>query len=227
LYLLHGLFGSYDNWTTLTGLDSYIDEYLVIVVMPDGGDHWYTDAVSGDRHESYLIRELIPEIDRNCRTRTDRAGRIVAGNSMGGYGALKFALKHSDSFALAGSFSGAFNAPKFADPVSEVNGDDLAPSIAKVFGGMDDSSRSSNYIDRILDQMTNSQIAQLPYLYLDCGLQDQFISVNREIADLLSKLGARCEYHDVEASHDWQYWDSRIRSFLEVAARKSEVKRIK
>jgi len=118
LYLLHGLFGSFENWTDLTDLQTFAVDHQLIIVMPDGADSWYTDAGSGREYESYLISELIPEIDCRFRTIADRSGRAVAGNSMGGYGAFKFALKYSDRFALAASFSGAFDASspkKFSD----------------------------------------------------------------------------------------------------------------
>src|SRR5260221_6906184 len=106
LFLLHGLFGSFENWTELTSLGRYIQNLPLIVVMPDGGDGWYTDSADVDANESYLIDELIPTVDRAFRTIPNRSSRAIAGNSMGGYGAFKFALKYPGLFCLAGSFSG-------------------------------------------------------------------------------------------------------------------------
>ncbi|MEP6848735.1 MAG: alpha/beta hydrolase family protein [Acidobacteriota bacterium] len=218
LYLLHGLFGSFENWTELTGLDGYIDAFPTIVVMPDGGDNWYTDRVEGEAYESYLIDELIPEVEASFHAGGERSLRLIAGNSMGGYGAFKLALKHSDLFALAGSFSGAFHAPKLSGIEGNANWDELGPSITNVFGSMDETLRSANFFDSILEQYPKTKIPDLPYLYLDCGKQDEFIFANREMDLMLNDAGIRHEFHELEGGHDWAYWDGRIEHFLEFAA---------
>src|SRR5258708_1713170 len=59
LYLLHGLFGRYDNWITHTNLADYAAAYRMIVVTPEGGDGWYTDSatVPADKYETYIVKE--------------------------------------------------------------------------------------------------------------------------------------------------------------------------
>src|SRR3982074_897177 len=104
LYLLHGLFGRYDDWVTRTNLAEYAAHYDVIIITPEGHDSWYTDSagVATDKYESYFIRELISDVDERFRTIKDRRARGVAGLSMGGYGALKYGLKHPEQFAFPG-----------------------------------------------------------------------------------------------------------------------------
>src|SRR6476620_10279660 len=96
IYLLHGLSGHFDNWTDKTKLTAYAADYDFIIVMPEGDDGWYTDSVTvpNDKYETYIIKELIPEIDKKFRTLADREHRIIAGLSMGGYGSIKFGLKY-------------------------------------------------------------------------------------------------------------------------------------
>ena len=67
IYLLHGLSGRYTDWSEKAKLSEYSSKYDFIVVLREGGDGWYTDSVSkeNDKYESYLISELIPEIDEN------------------------------------------------------------------------------------------------------------------------------------------------------------------
>lgn len=60
----------------------------------------------GGPGDTYLHKELIPLIQALFRVRTDRAGRAVAGNSMGALGALNQAFRHPDDFSFAGSLSG-------------------------------------------------------------------------------------------------------------------------
>ena len=223
LYLLHGLFGSFENWTDLTGLDEYIRNYRLIVVMPEGGDNWYTDTLADEAYERYLIHELLPEIDGVFRTVTDRSGRSIAGNSMGGYGAFKFGLKYPNLFSFAGSFSGAFHAPKLFGPTEFGSWEDLGPSISRVFGRANSRIRSDNDIEAILNDLTREQLASLPFFYFDCGSQDSFLQINREMDSIFSKFGVSYEYHELEGGHEWPYWDERIHDFLDLVFRKLNV----
>ena len=113
LYLLHGALDDYRSWTNKGDAERLTAGLPLIVVTPDGGGGgWYTDWVNGGaggppEWETYHVHELIPWIDANFRTRPNRAGRAVAGLSMGGFGAMTYAARHPDLFAYAASFSGA------------------------------------------------------------------------------------------------------------------------
>jgi S-formylglutathione hydrolase FrmB len=113
LYLLHGVYGDYKNWDTRTGLENYAKDLDVLIVMPDADDSWYTNSamIPADKFEDYIAKELIAEVDEKYRTIHDGHARAIAGLSMGGYGAIKLALKYPELFAVAGILSGAFNAP--------------------------------------------------------------------------------------------------------------------
>src|SRR5205085_3730787 len=105
VYLLHGLAGSADDWVSSRAhLADYAAQYPFIIVVPEGKDGWYTDGTAAnEKFESYFVEELIPDVDRRFRTVASREGRAVAGLSMGGYGSLKFGLKHPELFAFAAS----------------------------------------------------------------------------------------------------------------------------
>jgi len=137
LYLLHGHGGGADDWwkeadANGTSLEAIVDKATepLIVVMPDGGyDGWYSDwyGVDVDGHsgtdpnaapawETFHTGELVPWIDAEYRTLGGRSGHVIAGLSMGGYGAMIYAARHADLFAAAGSFSGAVDTMLF-DPL--------------------------------------------------------------------------------------------------------------
>src|ERR1700752_4469061 len=109
LYLLHGLTGHYSDWITRTNVADYAVQYRMIVVMPEGNDSWYTDSatITTDKYETYILNELIPDVQQRYRTIEARYGRSIAGLSMGGYGSIKFGLKFPATFVFAGSMSGA------------------------------------------------------------------------------------------------------------------------
>lgn len=114
LYLLHGLAGHYSDWLSKTNVADYAAEYRIIVVTPEGNDSWYSDSAT-DKYESYILQELLPDVQQRYRTIEARYGRAIAGLSMGGYGAIKFGLKSPQTFVFAASMSGAFGATRWAD----------------------------------------------------------------------------------------------------------------
>lgn len=208
LYLLHGLYGNHMDWVSRTRLTQYAEALPVIIVMPDAGDSWYTNSasVSEDKYEDYILKDLIAEVDAKYRTINARHGRAVAGLSMGGYAAMKFALRRPDLFAMAGSLSGAFNAPLDADETPEYR-----DQLIKVFGERGSRTRSENDIFHLVE-LANP--ASLPYLFVTCGTADQFLSTNRKFAAALQAKKIAYEYHEMPGGHSWVYWDGHIRDFM-------------
>lgn len=213
LYLLHGWNGSYKNWETLTNLTAYSKDLPLIVVMPDGENSWYVDSetVPADRFEQYLANDLTEDVDEHWRTLCSGHRRAIAGLSMGGYGALKTALKHPGMFAAALSLSGAFQA---ADPALESE-EELKPSLQRAFGSANSRARRENDLLAILK---NTSAAQAPYLFVSCGAGDRvFLPANRKLAAILSEQGFRYEYHETAGAHEWRYWDEQLPLILKVA----------
>src|SRR5438270_13253936 len=86
--------------------------------MPDGGyDGFYSDWYGSDLDghtpnpppawETFHIHELLPWVDGTFPTIASRAGRAIAGLSMGGFGSMSYAARHPDLFVAAAAFSGA------------------------------------------------------------------------------------------------------------------------
>lgn len=222
LYLLHGLFGSSENWLQLTGLRDYALNKELIIVLPEGGNGWYTDSatVKEGKFESYFIEELIPAIDDLYKTIGKKEKRAIVGLSMGGYGALKIGCKRPDLFVFAGSMSGAFNAPKQTDKNPGADWENLRPSILKVFGEENSSTRADNDLFQIIRQLPAEKIPGLPHFYIDCGIGDNFLEANRELMQLLKERIISFEYYEVSGGHDWEYWDKEIKYLLPIVERK-------
>ena len=218
LYLLHGLFGHHDDWITRTNLAQYAAEYDLIIITPEGNDSWYIDSgtVVSDKYESYILRELIPDVDARYRTIKDRRARGVAGLSMGGYGALKYGLKHPDYFAFAGSLSGALDPANRNEEHPGFAWDILRPSITATFGPPNSPTRQANDLHQIARNLTAANIASLPYFYFDCGLEDGFLPTNRELAEILIAKKIPHQYRQLPGGHSWGYWDRQVREVLRV-----------
>ena len=214
IYLLHGLTGHFDNWTDRTKLAEYAKKYNYIIVTPEGGDGWYTDSVSvpADKYESYIIQELIPEVDKKFRTIADREHRIIAGLSMGGYGAIKFGLKYPEKFILVGSFSGALGIVALPSKATTT-----FPSIKNVFGEDESPTRKNNDIFRVVRESAAEQIKALPFIYFDCGTEDFLFQSNRDFADLLVEKKIKHEFRQLPGGHTWTFWNAQVQEFLELS----------
>ena len=219
IYLLHGLTGNYANWTNQTKLAEYAKKHNFIIVTPDGGDGWYTDSVSApnDKYESYIVKELIPEIDKTYRTMADREHRIMAGLSMGGYGSLKFGMKYPEMFSLIGSFSGALGATSWTEKTAGA----IGKSMDAVFGtDMAGGARTNNDIFKMARELTPDKLKSLPYIYQSCGTEDFLIQNNRDFLKLLNDAKVPHEYREHPGVHDWVFWDDQVREFLDLAERR-------
>jgi putative tributyrin esterase len=218
IYLLHGLTGHYNDWTDRTKIAEYAAQYGFIIVMPEGGNGWYTDsaAVSNDKFESYIIQELTPEIDRNFRSIANRENQAIAGLSMGGFGAIKFGLKYSEKFALVGSFSGALGAGGWTEKELSTR-NFIAESVLNVFGKSESQTRLENDIFKIVREMSSDKIKKQPFIYLDCGTEDFLIQNNRDFAALLLEKKIPHEFRQLPGGHTWVYWDKQVQEFLELS----------
>ena len=218
IYLLHGLTGNYANWSVLTKLGEYSKKHSFIIVMPDGGNGWYTDSitVSDDKYESYIVKEMIPEIDKTYRTLATRENRFMAGLSMGGYGSLKFGLKFPEMFSMIGSFSGAVSAANY----TEKNAATAGRGIDKIMGLEDSDKRKANDVFKLICDLTPEKIQALPYVFQSCGTEDFLIKDNRDLLTLLNEKKIPHEYREHPGVHNWVFWDDQVREFLDLAERR-------
>ena len=216
LYLLHGRTGDENDWWTRTNLSLYATRYHLIIVTPGVGDSWYANSAADPRarYEDAITRDLIPHIDARYRTLANWHGRAIAGLSMGGLGAIKFALRYPHLFAFAASFSGAFDVPR-TDGLDET--DERARDIRRIYGPRDSATRRENDPFLLLERLA-PEPARLPYLYVATGAGDplpQVLLSNPRFADALRERKIAYEYHERPGAHDWLFWDAEIKFALE------------
>ena len=204
IYMLHGLAGNHK----ITRLSSvkYTDAQRVIMVFVEGGTGFYTDSATrpNDKYETYVINELVPEVDKTFRTIAERKGRAVAGVSMGGYGALKYGIKYPQLFSLAVSWSGAVNVAAFHDsktlpPIPGLNG-----MLTTVFGdGKDRQVAMANDLFKLFAEYPGDKLKDLPFFYLDCGTEDELglFKPNRDLSEIMINRKIPHEYREFPGGH--------------------------
>ena len=210
LYLLHGLSDDYSAWQRRTSLERYVQTLPLIVVMPDGGRGWYSDAHEGANYERAIMDDCIGFIDRTFQTDARGEARAIGGLSMGGYGAIKLALQHPDKFASAHGHSSAFGFGHAQWRMDE-------PEFRRIIG----PQPTGGPLDLWRIAAESKAAAQaatagegLPAIRIDCGSSDFLIEQNREFDAYLNDLGIAHEYEEFAGAHDWSYWDKHIQSAI-------------
>ncbi|MFC2129970.1 alpha/beta hydrolase-fold protein [Bacteroidota bacterium] len=126
IYFLHGLGCDHNTYTGSTTIFDYMISIgsiePVIVVFPDGsvepyGGSFYTNSLLYGNFEDYIVYDLVDYIDENFRTKQDKNKRCIIGHSMGGYGAMKLAIKHVELFAAVSALSGPLDLNSFEDRI--------------------------------------------------------------------------------------------------------------
>ena len=122
-------------------------------------------------------------------------------------------MKYPDKFALVGSFSGALGAASF----NEKNAGSIGKSIDAIFGPDDSETRKANDVFGIIKGLTAEKIKAIPFVYQSCGTEDFLFQNNRDFAALLNEKKIPHEYREHSGGHDWKFWDTQVREFLQVA----------
>jgi len=206
-YLLHGSSDDHTIWTRRTSIERYVEGLPLLVVMPEGGGSgFYTDAVDGSgNYESAIIKDLIPFMDATFPTRKDKGGRAIGGLSMGGYGAVKLALKYPDLFGSANSHSGAVSLENMVN-ATDAN---WRQKMRRIFG---ENAVGSDEDPFALAQ--KSDPATRPALKIDCGTEDFLLEDNRDFHAHLEGLNVAHGYDEFPGAHEWGYWDTHIQDAL-------------
>lgn len=124
VYALHGYSIGAEQWTheihvpqTIEGATAQGAKEM-IVVLPDSktvhNGSMYSSSVTTGDFEQFIARDLVPYIDSHYRTIPERLSRGLVGHSMGGYGATRIGMKHSDVFGSLYIMSPCCLSPRMA-----------------------------------------------------------------------------------------------------------------
>lgn len=215
LYLLHGGTGKYSDWLRKTPdktlLHRMADQYNLIIVTPDGGPtSYYFDSPldKSSQYETFISRELVTEIDRSYRTVADKKGRVIAGLSMGGHGAVFIATRNPQVYCAAGSMSGVMNINTATWKVPAEFAQLRAGNFARLLGAPQPGPHP--YPGYTAVAMTEQIKASGLKLILDCGVDDFLIDTNRELHRLLLANKTPHEYTERPGAHTWEYWENAL-----------------
>lgn len=211
LYLLHGHSDDNTSYIRKSNIEMLIRDKDVIVVMPTGHRGFYSNSCHGYKYEDYLVKELPTVVSNFFHASLEREDTYIAGLSMGGYGALKLALKYPEVYGHAASMSGAidcYQALKCAKGMFSVG--DFMSNVDNVFGGEEAFRKSDDNIENLVSKVRNQ-----PQLYVSCGTEDPLYPIHGKTLEVLDSADIRYTAYEGPGGHNWAFWNQELVKILQ------------
>lgn len=204
LYLLHGHSDDHTIWMRRTSIERYATEYGICVVMPCGGRSFYTDMKRGMKYYTYVAKELPEIICEMFNVSDKRKDNFLAGNSMGGYGAMKIALRECDRFCAAAALS----------PVTDLKFllQEGRTDLFHMIFGETDAPPEREQLAWLLEQKKDDP--NRPRIFVGVGTEDFLYGDSAMFREKIGKLDYDFTYRESSGAHNWVFWDEYIQYAL-------------
>ncbi|OYT73338.1 MAG: hypothetical protein CFK52_01840 [Chloracidobacterium sp. CP2_5A] len=215
---LHGMFNDERDWEA-RGVQAALAAVRAkgrvgefIVAIPRGENSFYINAKQGDRYEDAIARDFLPFIEQRYRTLGSREGRLIAGISMGGYGALLIAFRHPTLFCGVAAHCAAI----FTDlPRPPQSSDDRIGAwryglATKLYGDPPDAEFFNAHSPLAVAQAKADALRRLS-IYFDVGSEDRyrFDVGNQRLHETLEALRVPHEFTLAPGGHGWAFLVAR------------------
>lgn len=229
VYFLHGLNENEMRWSTRGETDLMLDKMIAdkaigefIVAIPmSSTTSFYTNARQGNAPwEDAVVKEFIPMIESTYRVNATRATRGISGISMGGYGALKIAMKHPEMFGSVSTHSAALVPDFNTTTVTGRRLDQFKALFDNIYGigfaGGGQLDLSYWNANNPLELAKDTAKLQNMKIYFDCGTEDEygFYDGQRVLDDLLTKAKYPHTAGLFPGVHGWDYAKQHTRQSL-------------
>lgn len=200
--LLHGLKGDSDVWMNRVGLEFFANKHSLAFIMPEVQRSWYIDMAYGLDYFTYVTDEVPQLASYYFNLPTDRDHLYVGGLSMGGYGAIRCALKCPDRYKGAMSFS----ARVFMEGRAFLHNDDHSVREFQGILGLDRKTSLDNAtnVRLLLDAAKDAPVK--PAFYVACGTEDTLYPESVEFTQLLRDANFDVTYEEWAGIHSWDFW---------------------
>lgn len=207
MYLLHGLYGSEQDWFQYTRVMLWARAKGLAVFCPAGENGFYVNqADTGEAYMRYVGEELPAFTRRLFPLSSRREDTFIAGLSMGGYGALNAGLTYPETFGKVAALSAALRPWKRMDKPQ--GGCVQRPTYARALFGQDTEPWNTLTLARQCG-------ARAPELWLSCGAQDDLLEENIALVDGLRQAGIPAHFDQPPGAHNWDFWDREIQRVID------------
>lgn len=212
LILLHGLTDNWAAWGCRSRILSHAEEFGVAVIMPEVQRSFYQDMAFGEAYFSYVSEELPALAAKLFNISTAPEDLLVAGLSMGGYGALRCGLTHPERYRAIGAFSAVTDMRRFtlSETRNETRGFDRL--VKGMFGDPPVVPASAK-----LEPLAKAAAAGggVPPVLMTCGTEDELYPDSENFFNYMKELGLPARLEAWPGIHEWSFWDRSVRMFLE------------
>lgn len=207
MYLLHGLYGSEQDWFQYTRVMLWARAKGLAVFCPAGENGFYVNqADTGEAYMRYVGEELPAFTRRLFPLSSRREDTFIAGLSMGGFGALNAGLTYPETFGKVAALSAALRPWKRMDKPQ--GGCVQRPAYARALFGQDTEPWNTLTLARQCG-------ARAPELWLSCGAQDDLLEENIALVDGLRQAGIPAYFDQPPGAHNWDFWDREIQRVID------------
>ena len=217
LTLLHGLTGTDTDWLYGGVAQEMSKQYNLAVFMPTVGNSFYLDrGYDGGNFGSFVGEELPDYIRKTFGYCMKREDTMIAGLSMGGYGAIHTALAFPDNFSACIALSSALVIREMAEYNGRKTGVMPPQMVRDVFGdpkALLESDKNPEVLYRGLKEAGR----KIPSIYFAIGTEDDLYPHNQEFRAFLEKEQANYFYEDGPGKHDWYFWNEYLPRGIEWA----------
>lgn len=204
LLLLHGLSDDYSIWARRTSIERYATERGIAVVMASGDRGFYTDNKYGDAYYTYISQEVLKIAREFLPLSEKREDTFIAGNSMGGYGAIKIALKNPQLFSAAAGLSTVADIELFMQKHT--------PDLRERIFGKEQPVPAEE--DLFALAKAHEKDTEKPRIYMSVGTEDFMYEENVRLKNLFQTLDYDFIYEESQGGHTWAFWDEYIQHVL-------------
>lgn len=217
IYLLHGYSGICTDWVLGSRIHELALKYNVAIFCPSGENSFYLDDEVGGKYYAAYVGEELVNFTRSLFPLSDKQeDTVIAGFSMGGYGALRNGLFFDKTFGAILALSSAM----ITDRLSQMKPGEIdargksAEFYERLFGKLADLPGGDKDINALIDRYVQNNGA-LPAMYLACGTEDMGIDACRALGKYMSEKPGNTLYEEWPGVHNWAFWDAAIERALE------------
>lgn len=210
LLLLHGAIGDRTSWLLRSQIAYFASKKNICVIMPSVKNYCYVNTANGYRYMDFICEELPCFIRNMFHVSDKKEDWMIAGCSMGGYGAIRCGMNKPDLFGYIASFSGALDMVKVYSECRYIN-------MENVFGSEKELAESDNNLSNLMENVCGcdeEKKCTLPKILLTCGEQDALYESN---VDFYNEFGGICDMNFLhkKGEHEWDIWNDSIECALE------------
>ena len=211
LVLLHGYNGTASDWLTGSAVNELAGKYNIAIIMPSGRNSFYVDKpATGEWYGKFVGDELINYCRKTFGLSDKAEDTYIGGFSMGGFGAIRNALKYGENYSKVIALSSALITSQLKEMTPEMQ-NPMAnyEYYVNTFGDLKNAENTDASPEFLVKELKAAG-KKTPKIFMACGSEDFLIERNKAFDAFLTENGVEHEFHVSPGMHNWTFWNEYI-----------------